>query len=59
MQRDYQQANGFTTKVARLANYVDQSNQRVNLIVRVIQNYQMRKEFFNTYLKLKWNMNHN
>ena len=36
----YKWGNGFTTKVACLANYLDQVTQRVNLILRVTQNYQ-------------------
>ena len=54
-----EQANGFTNKVAHLSNYLDQVNQSENKFLRVIQNHQKRREFFNTLIKLKWNMNHN
>ena len=40
--------NGFMTqKSAHFANYFDQVTQRVNLILRVIQNHQRRREFLN------------
>ena len=54
-----QRANDFMTKVARLANFLDQVTQRVNqVILRVIQNFQRRVERFWTciHMTLKWNI---
>ena len=41
------------SKFARFVNCLDQVTQKV------IQNYQMRREFLNAYMKLKWNLDHN
>ena len=44
--------SGFMTKVACLANYLDQVTQKVNLLIlRVIQNFQRKERII--YMKLK------
>ena len=45
----YERVSGFRTEVACLANYLDQVPQIVNLILRVIKDYQRRTEFLNAY----------